>query len=132
MTSLVDDLIAEPASSAEQEAVDELLSVERATTVHHIASLTRQLDAIIESSALASNDDEHDPEGATIAFERAQVAALRAQARAHLVALDRAVERLRNGTYGVCERCGHAITQQRLVALPAVQTCIGCASGIRR
>jgi len=132
LTPLMNDLVPDPASPAGHGSVDELLSTERVNTVQRIASLTGQFDTIVESCALATNDDEHDPEGATIAFERAQVAALRAQAREHLIALDQAVARLRNGTYGACERCGQVIAPQRLVALPAVRTCIGCASRIRR
>ncbi len=112
--------------------MDHLLNAERASTLSRIASLTRQFDAIVEASALTTNDDEHDPEGATVAFERAQVGALLAGAKKHLVAVDRAVERFLDGSYGVCERCGQAIAQERLAALPAAHTCIGCATHIRR
>ncbi|MBA2730690.1 MAG: TraR/DksA C4-type zinc finger protein [Euzebyaceae bacterium] len=83
---------------------------------------------MVESSAIAPPDDEHDPEGATTAFERAQVAALLAQAQRHLVALELATTRLGNGTYGVCDHCGRTIAFERLLARPAVQTCITCAS----
>jgi RNA polymerase-binding transcription factor DksA len=130
LTSAVNDPVSGLASSVEH--MRDLLEAERTSTMHRIVSLTRQFDAIVESCALTTNDDEHDPEGVTVAFERAQVAALRARAREHLVALDRSAERLRDGTYGVCERCGQAIAHERLVALPAVQTCIGCATRIRR
>jgi DnaK suppressor protein len=71
-------------SRLEHQSVDHRLNVERGATLHRIASLTRQFDAIIESSALTTNDDEHDPEGATVAFERAQVGALLAGAKKHL------------------------------------------------
>ncbi|MFI0350201.1 TraR/DksA family transcriptional regulator [Actinomadura sp. 9N407] len=73
-------------------------------------------------------DDEHDPEGATIAFERSRVESALHQARGHLADLDRAVERLRDGTYGTCERCGGPIAAARLVARPAARTCITCAA----
>jgi hypothetical protein len=42
----------------------------RATS--RLAALERDHDAIVTGSADAVRDDEHDPEGATIAFERAQ------------------------------------------------------------
>jgi DnaK suppressor protein len=108
------------------------LNAERAATLHRIASLTHQFDAIVESSALTTNDDEHDPEGATVAFERAQVGALLAGAKKDLVAVDRAITRFLDGSYGVCEQCGQAIAPERLAALPAVGTCIGCTTRIRR
>lgn len=125
-----------PASSAspgsEHASVNDLLDRERASTLHRISSLTCQFDGIVEASALTSNDDEHDPEGATVAFERAQVGALLTGAKKHLEALDQAIGRFLDGSYGVCERCGQAIAQERLAALPAVETCIGCAPRIRR
>jgi RNA polymerase-binding transcription factor DksA len=132
LTSVVNDPLSGSASSGAPESVDDLLNGERANTMQRIASLTRQFNAIVESCALTIHDDEHDPEGATVAFERAQVGALLTQAREHLVALDRAVERLLDGTYGGCQRCGQEIATERLAALPAVQTCIGCATHIRR
>lgn len=124
--------LAGSASSAENKLVDHRLNAERSSTLHRIASLTRQFDAIVESCVFTTNDDEHDPEGATVAFERAQIGALRAQAQEDLVAIDRAGERLLEGTYGLCERCGQAIAHERLAALPAVRTCISCTSRNRR
>jgi RNA polymerase-binding transcription factor DksA len=103
------------------------LAARRVETVELVASLTRRLDGIIESNAYSANDDEHDPEGVTVAFERAQVAGLLAQANAELAALDAAAARLEAGTYGVCARCGKEIGAGRLEALPATTTCIRCA-----
>ncbi|PZS23685.1 MAG: hypothetical protein DLM61_23645 [Pseudonocardiales bacterium] len=132
LTSLVNDPLAGSASSAELQSVDRLLNAERTSTLQRITSLTRQFDAIVESTVFTTNDDEHDPEGATVAFERAQVGALLAAAKRHLAAVDRAATRFLDGSYGVCERCGQAIPQERLAALPAVGTCIGCTSRNRR
>ena len=77
-------------------------------TTERIAELTREFDAIVDASDHANLDDEHDPEGATVGFERAQVSALLERARTQLADLDAATERLRLGTYGACERCGAA------------------------
>jgi RNA polymerase-binding transcription factor DksA len=111
---------------------DDLVAARRASTLGLIASLTRQFETIVEASAWTTNDDEHDPEGVTVAFERAQVAGLLTQARLELRDLDRAAERIRDGTYGFCERCGRPIDEGRLEALPAVSTCIVCANKRRR
>ena len=46
---------------------------EQERTARQIASLEAIVAAIVEGSELTSTDDEHDPEGATIAYERAQV-----------------------------------------------------------
>lgn len=103
------------------------LATRRQETTALVEALDRRLTGIIESSAYSSNDDEHDPEGATVAFERAQVMSLLDQARAELNALDAATARLAAGTYGTCLRCGRPITPGRLDALPATTTCIHCA-----
>jgi len=39
-----------------------------------------------------------------------------------------AVERIDNGTFGKCERCGSAIPKGRLEAIPYVRACMKCAS----
>jgi len=103
------------------------LAARRTETLHLVETLGRQLDGLIESAAHTTNDDEHDPEGVTIAFERAQVAGLLDQARAELRALDEAADRLAAGTYGTCTRCGNPIAPERLEALPAATRCINCA-----
>jgi DnaK suppressor protein len=106
----------------------EALARERASAVQRIAALTREFEGIIESAALGATDDEHDPEGATIAFERAQTASLLEQAHARLADLDQAIRRIEAGTYGRCDDCGRPITADRLAARPAARTCIGCAA----
>lgn len=39
----------------------------------------------------------------------------------------RAISRIEQGTYGVCEHCGHEISEERLKALPSAALCIECA-----
>ena len=106
--------------------VEDALVAERRQVAKRIADLGRDLQAMIDASAGA--DDEHDPEGSTIGFERAQVASLLDQAHAHLVDLDRAEESLRAGTYGRCEACGDPIAADRLAAHPTATTCVPCAT----
>ncbi|GII64051.1 DnaK suppressor protein [Sphaerisporangium krabiense] len=114
-------------SAAEETVLRDLLTAERVSTVTRIEVLTRAWDDIVTSAALVATDDEHDPEGATIAFERAHVQSLLDQARTHLDALDHALERLRQNAYGVCERCGDPIPLLRLQARPTATTCVRCA-----
>jgi RNA polymerase-binding transcription factor DksA len=119
---------AAPLSPAHRAAVEEVLAAERASTTEQIVDLTRDHAGIIAASAESNADDEHDPEGATIAFEREQLSALLRQARGRLADLDRALEQLDEGTYGVCESCGQPIAPERLAARPAARTCITCAA----
>jgi RNA polymerase-binding transcription factor len=112
----------------EQKAVTQLLAAERASVRERLAGLERELAAIIESSGSAGTDDEHDPEGATVAFERQHLAALVSQARGHLAQIDAAMLRLAEGSYGICESCGAPISEERLAARPVTTLCITCAS----
>ena len=104
-----------------------LLEAERAQTLRRLANLTEDFDAVVAASRDTNADDEHDPEGATIAFERSQVGALVRQAREHLVEVEAALSRLDDGSYGTCERCGRPIGEGRLEARPAARVCIECA-----
>jgi DnaK suppressor protein len=105
-----------------------LLEDERRAALDQLAALERDHVGIIESAGSANSDDEHDPEGATIAFEREHVAALLEQTREHLTQVDAALSRLDTGQYGRCERCGKPIGAGRLEARPTATTCIDCAS----
>jgi RNA polymerase-binding transcription factor DksA len=104
-----------------------VLSAQRVQTLAQVESLAADLAEIKAASELVATDDEHDPEGATIAFERSRVDALLTQAREHLLDLDRAEQRLARGEYGGCERCGEPIGPERLAARPTTATCISCA-----
>ena len=103
------------------------LSLTTVVVVEQAAELDRSFADIAASVDTANTDDEHDPEGATLAFERAQVVSLLEEARGQLDALDDAMARMDVGTYGVCERCGGAIGGERLAALPGTRTCVDCA-----
>lgn len=106
----------------------EILERERQETLQRLATLTDDFAEVVAASRDSNADDEHDPEGATIAFERSQLDALVSQARGHLAEIDAAITRLDVGTYGVCEGCGQPIGVARLRARPVARTCITCAS----
>jgi DnaK suppressor protein len=103
------------------------LARSRAETLAQIDALTREFDEVVAASASSNADDEHDPEGATIAFERQQVAALLDQARRRLTDVDDALARTAAGDYGRCADCGREIAAERLAARPHARTCIDCA-----
>jgi RNA polymerase-binding protein DksA len=114
--------------TARELAQAELLRTEQARARLRIAALEREFAGLAEAAAAAGTDDEHDPEGATLAFERQHAAALLDAAREQLAAIDAAVRRLETGRYGICERCGQPIGAERLAARPAAVTCIRCAT----
>lgn len=114
----------------EQEPPESRLNSERERVLHQIAELERDFTSIVASAAdgSAGTDDEHDPEGATVAFERQHVAALLTQARAHLDAIDAALRKADSGVYEICDICGGPIGAERLAARPAALTCVRCAA----
>lgn len=93
-----------------------------------VESLRSSVDAIVEATELTSTDDEHDPEGSTIAYERAQALALLRQARLDLEQLLSVEATLRRGVEPACVECSRPIGLERLEALPSARRCIRCAS----
>jgi DnaK suppressor protein len=99
----------------------------RTATIQRAASLADSFEGIVEAASDVATDDEHDPEGHTIAWERQQIAALLAEARTTLTDIEAAVQRIQDGRYGTCTTCGRPIAAERLDALPATPTCVACA-----
>ena len=114
----------------DRKAAESRLNSDRVRTLSQIAGLEREFDSIVASAAdgSAGSDDEHDPEGATVAFERQHVAALLARARNHLDAIDAALLKVNSGMYEICDICGGPIGAERLAARPASLTCVRCAA----
>jgi DnaK suppressor protein len=108
--------------------VESELRFERLRVAAQLAALEAEWSALVAAAEDSNADDEHDPEGATIGFERAQLSAVIDATRARLAEVDAALSRLDGGTYGSCERCGSPIGAERLAALPATRRCIECAA----
>jgi RNA polymerase-binding protein DksA len=66
-----------------------------------------------------------------VTAERGEVDALLGSLRETLGDIDNALEKIDAGTYGICERCGSPIGEDRLEAMPAARLCIECASARR-
>lgn len=99
----------------------------RTATLQREASLVSSFDDIVDATSDVATDDEHDPEGHTIAWERQQIAALLDDSRVTLTDIEAAEQRLDDGLYGTCTACGVQIADDRLDALPATPTCVECA-----
>ena len=104
-----------------------VLLAERARAQRRAAALAREFAGIAEAAGEPGTDDEHDPEGATLAFERQHTAALLARARERIAEIDAAIGRLDDGTYGTCARCGQPVGEDRLAVRPTAITCVRCA-----
>jgi len=108
-------------------ATRERLMVDLAGSDKTIVALEREHARTVAASESSNADDEHDPEGSTIAFERLQLAAVLQHSKRRRAELVHALARLDGGTYGTCDRCGEPIAAERLEARPNATACISCA-----
>ncbi|WP_169164330.1 TraR/DksA family transcriptional regulator [Cellulomonas taurus] len=104
-----------------------LLAERRREAEQRLAGTAAERAAVVAASRDSNADDEHDPEGATIAYERGMLDVLAQRVRQTLTDVAVAERRLAAGEYQVCERCGGPIADDRLRALPTVRTCRECA-----
>ncbi len=104
------------------------LQAELADVRAAVQRLRRDVAEVVAASEGSNADDEHDPEGATIGFERAQLASLLDAALRRQADVEHALEALAAGDYGRCERCGGPVGAERLAARPSARTCVTCAS----
>jgi len=121
---------------AQGPAIPEALQHLRTEAQRRCADRERDLAALLAETTIIAGgaDDEHDPDGSPLSLQRTLARALLEQAAKDLEAADDACQRVVEGTYGVCERCGRAIPPDRLDALPAARGCLPCEreSGRRR
>src|SRR4051794_10186498 len=109
------------------EAVAARLDTERDEVQARLTSMTTDLESLFAASQDSNADDEHDPEGQTIAYERSQLSSLIDGAKAQLAQVEAAMARLEAGNYGRCEVCGEPIPAGRLEARPTARTCVAHA-----
>jgi DnaK suppressor protein len=112
------------------ESQRQLLFEERQSYISSAEALKAQADSLaLEHEPGDVQFDEEGGEGGTANVDREIDLYLSAQARATVVEIDRALEKIEDGTYGVCESCGEAIPEARLEALPYAALCVNCKSG---
>jgi len=56
------------------------------------------------------------------------VMALEGEDKEELASIDKALQRIEEGSYGQCQRCGEEIDEARLQAVPYAAHCIDCAN----
>ena len=125
-----------PKSQFTQKELDEL----RASLLKEQEELQAQL-AEIETSTFSTNqsdltgetgyDDEYADSG-TATFEREKDLSLENNVRDLLAKIEKALVRMDEGTYGICERCGNPIEKARVKALPYASLCIKDAQAASR
>jgi len=82
------------------------------------------------SREVVQQDFEGGGDAALQAMTRNQSAAMIGNLRDMLVTIDEAMEKIEEGTYGVCEVCGKNIPKKRLDALPEATMCTKCRTKV--
>lgn len=95
--------------------------------------LTKELDQLLASAQPPNERREGSPFGkreeeATETSELEKRLALEKRTRDQLTAVDHAIEKFEQGTYGSCDKCGKPIDPERLEALPQASLCLECKS----
>jgi len=108
-----------------------LLESERNRKLELLKALRSDITSVSLARQDSNVDDEHDPEGSTIAFELSQASALMGQSRVGLEQIEEALARIEEGTYGQCAVCGVDIPEERLEVRPWTPFCVHHASGKR-
>ncbi|BAD40226.1 yteA family sporulation protein [Symbiobacterium thermophilum] len=83
---------------------------------------TSQGDQLQEDSTV----DNHPADLGTETFERSKDLGLRSHMLRRIQEIESALQRMDQGTYGICEECGRPIDPERLKAFPSATTCITC------
>ena len=113
-----------PWTAAEIKAIKSEISKELDRLRKELAVVEQEMDALIQESGEGAGDDQAD--AGTKTFEREHEMSLVSNARDMVLQTERALERIENRTYGLCEDCGAAIGKPRLQVFPRATLCMIC------
>ena len=114
-------------TAAELRRFERLLLEERHDAFLAMGRMDETLSGVLDARNSGTDDDEHDPDGPTLTMEWSRMSGVHSELVAKSAAIDRALSRIHEGTYGLCVRRGELISRERLEARPAAELCIDCA-----
>lgn len=113
--------------------LEELLLEEREKHIAQSDELEAEaVELIADREAGDTQFDEESGEGDSVAVERERTLFLSAEALNTVAQIDRALQRIKDGTYGVCVPSGRRIAVARLEALPWTEVCVDCKARSER
>jgi DnaK suppressor protein len=110
----------------DREDLKKTLETERDRLVREIAELDADLSESLEDSSEESPYDQHMAETAAVTLDREIDLTLEENARAAISQIERALLKLANGSYGICDKCGKPIGEERLRVVPYATLCVEC------
>jgi DnaK suppressor protein len=105
-------------------AIADLLRERRTALAGELETLT----AVPRDPMAAVSFGKRIGDGTTEAVDRLNKVGAANSIAATLADVDRALAKIEEGTYGVCDRCGAEIPPERLEAIPWAALCVGCAA----
>ena len=99
---------------------------ERRRIEHALGHLHDESLGSIEDQTGEEATDNHTGDVATVTVDREVDSTLEENSNGLLAAIEAALGRIDDGTFGTCARCGTAIPDERLEAMPSATKCIEC------
>lgn len=112
----------------EQKKLEDSLQKRRKEVIAQLSEYAKENPAVKGDLEVAVKDygedeDDNAREGADLERDFSMVRQLEQELRD----IDRALEKIKTGTYGTCDHCSAVIGEKRLQAMPIASFCIGCA-----
>ena len=111
---------------ADTDRFREMLLEERERVQSAIEHLQHETEGSLEDETGEVTPDNHPGDVASATFDREMDYTLEENSGAVLKAIDGALQRIEDGTYGKCVRCDKEIAEERLEAMPYAELCIDC------
>lgn len=115
----------------ELKTVREALLKERGELASQLAEIEEDTFSEADPAGESGVDDEFADAG-SYTLERESALSIENNVKDLMLKIDGALERLDDGTYGTCERCGKSIPKARIKALPYANLCIDDAQAEAR
>ncbi len=119
-----------PWSKAELDEVRAELNADRNRLRSELNLAEHDLHDLMRDAGDGAGNDQADVGSAT--FERDHEMTLANNARDMLAQTERALARIEDGSYGVCEECGEPIGKMRVMAYPRATLCLPCKQRAER
>jgi RNA polymerase-binding protein DksA len=105
-----------------------ILEEERQRVLDAISYLHEETPGSLEdeTAEIVGSSDNHLGETATATLDREIDYSLEENSEQVLKSIEGALERIHEGTFGICQTCGEPISEERLEAIPYATQCIDC------
>ena len=119
-----------PWTTAELAEVRGELAADRARLLAELNLVEHEIQDLMRDAGDGAGNDQADVGSTT--FERDHEMSLANNARHMLAQTERALSRIDDGSYGVCESCGEPIGKMRVMAFPRATLCLSCKQHKKR